>query len=188
MKGVMPFKGKEKLAEESEAKTQDEENNDADSSSSKKGLILTVLFLVLNISGLGVGGYLVYASTLGWDPPKITESAEEKKNEEQELGSERAPVLFTMEPIVTNLKGGESRTIQLQVNLEMLSAEGFTEIVMLGPKARDSVIQILNDKTVENLESLQGKLFLKDEIIVATNRILDKGVVKAVFFSKFAVK
>ena len=135
-----------------------------------------------------MGGYLVYSSTLGWNPPKITESEEKKKSEGEEENGGDFPVLFTMEPIVTNLQGGVSRTIQLQVNLEMLSDEGFTEIVMLGPKARDAVIQILNTKTVSELESLQGKLFLKNEIIAITNGILDKGVVKAVFFSKFAVK
>ncbi|MNU01437.1 flagellar basal body-associated protein FliL [compost metagenome] len=55
-------------------------------------------------------------------------------------------------------------------------------------KARDQIVRILNDKNFSDLESIQGKLFLKDKIASEVNQLLRKGVVKDVFFSDFVVQ
>jgi flagellar FliL protein len=37
------------------------------------GMLLQIVFAVINLSVMGGGAYLVYASTMGWENPKITE-------------------------------------------------------------------------------------------------------------------
>ncbi len=54
--------------------------------------------------------------------------------------------------------------------------------------ARDKIVRVLNDKNFNDLESIQGKLFLKDTIAMEVNSILKEGVVKDVFFSDFVVQ
>ena len=47
--------------------------------------------------------------------------------------------------------------------------------------------KVWNDSTVDELETIQGKLFLKDKIVAEVNQILDKGLVKDVYFTDFVM-
>lgn len=175
-------------------------------------LIGQILFAVVNLGVVGGGAYLVYASTLGWVNPSITEAglrkpasilkaearaeaakvAAEKGGEDghAEASSELTPFLEKLDKFTVNLAGEPKRTIRLEVNLEMLNEESFEEVMDISrvPKIRDRIVAILNDKTFTDLESIQGKLFLKDRITAEVNAILDKGVVKDVYFSDFVVQ
>jgi flagellar FliL protein len=157
-------------------------------------LILQVVFAVVNVSVIGLGAYLVYASTIGWHPPRITEkqlSEEKEKIESAELSSEAlGPLIYTMDKFTINLDGEPKRTIRLEVNLEMLGKEGFEEVISSDnrAKARDRIVRLLGDKNLADIESIQGKLFLKDRIAMEINSLLDKGVVKDVYFSEFVVQ
>jgi flagellar FliL protein len=97
------------------------------------------------------------------------------------------PVVYTMPTFNTNLDGVPRRLVRMEVNLEMLDEEGFEEVINKSPQAQDSINRILNGKTFTEIESVQGKLHLKNQIIAALNGFLDKGVVKNVFFSEFVV-
>ncbi|MGZ5279523.1 MAG: flagellar basal body-associated FliL family protein [Pseudobdellovibrionaceae bacterium] len=158
-------------------------------------LILQALFAVVNLGVTGLGAYWVYSATIGWHLPEITEQslAAQKAAEEQRLaaaGGETGPLVYTMDKFTVNLAGEPKRAIRIEVNLEMLGKEGFEEIINSDnrAKARDSIVRILNDKTFGDLESIQGKLFLKDRISTDVNALLDRGVVKDVYFSEFVVQ
>ena len=156
------------------------------------GLILQVAFAVVNLSVAGLGLYWVYAATIGWHSPSITETqlaAEaEAQNESDETSS--GPLVYTMDKFTVNLAGEPKRTIRVEVNLEMLGKDGFEEVINNDnkAKARDRIVRLLNDQTFSEVESIQGKLFLKDKIAMELNGILDKGVVKDVYFSEFVVQ
>ncbi len=153
------------------------------------GMILQILFAVINLAVMGGGAYMVFASTIGWESPVITEESAQR-----ELAStgetELAPMVFTMDKFTVNLEGEPKRTIRLEVNLQMLGKEGFEEVMEPEnrAKARDKIVRILNEEGFNDLESIQGKLFLKDKIAMEVNGILHKGVVKDVFFSDFVVQ
>ncbi len=161
------------------------------------GLILQIGFALLNLSLTGLGGYWVYSATLGWHSPIISEArladekeANLKKHEGSEVDSDTGPLVYTMDKFTVNLEGEPKRTIRLEVNLEMLGKDGFEEVINSDnrAKARDRIVRILNGKSYDELETIQGKLFLKDKIAVEINSILDKGVVKDVYFSEFVVQ
>jgi flagellar FliL protein len=158
-------------------------------------LIMQAVFAIVNLGVTGLGAFWVYSATIGWHAPQITEDglAAQRAAEEQKLaatGSETGPLVYTMDKFTVNLAGEPKRTIRLEVNLEMLGKEGFEEVINSDnrAKARDSIVRILNDKTFGDLESIQGKLFLKDRIATDINALLDKGVVKDVYFSEFVVQ
>lgn len=154
-----------------------------------KGTILQVVFAVLNLAVMGAGAYMVYASTMGWESPKITEQQMERELASV-AGSETGPLIYTMDKFTVNLGGEPKRTIRLEVNLQMLGKDGFEEVMEPENRAktRDKIVRILNDEAFGNLESIQGKLFLKDRIAMEVNGILRKGVVKDVYFSDFVVQ
>lgn len=156
------------------------------------GLILQIAFAVVNLSVAGLGLYWVYAATIGWHSPSITETqlAEQAESAEDDNEETAGPLVYTMDKFTVNLAGEPKRTIRVEVNLEMLGKDGFEEIINNDnkAKARDRIVRLLNDQTFSEVESIQGKLFLKDKIAVELNGILDKGVVKDVYFSEFVVQ
>jgi len=150
--------------------------------------IVVSVFVAVNLSVLAVGSYWVYISTIGYDFPKVTEkSLREPANLKEKFGD--APMIYTMDKFTVNLSGLPKRTIRVQVNLDMISPVAFQEIMDFEyrAKARDKIVKILTDKTVDDLESIQGKLFLKDKIVAEVNQILHKGLVKDVYFTDFVM-
>jgi flagellar FliL protein len=153
------------------------------------GAILQIVGAVICLSVSGYGAYLTYASTLGWVSPKITE--EGLKREVASTTDEvKEPFIYTMDKFTVNLGGEPKRTIRIEVNLEMLGKDGFEEVINTEnrAKARDRIVRILNEKSFGELESIQGKLFLKQSITSEVNGILKKGIVKDIYFSEFVVQ
>lgn len=155
------------------------------------GLIAKLAFAVVNLAMTGAGAYLVYASTIGWHSPVITESDLRTEEEKMEVAKrDLAPYIYTMDKFTVNLDGEPRRSIRIEVNLEMLGQEGFEEVINSEnrAKARDRIVRVLNEKNFADLESIQGKLFLKDRIAMEVNGLLHQGVVKDVYFSEFVVQ
>ncbi|HEX7674886.1 MAG TPA: flagellar basal body-associated FliL family protein [Bdellovibrio sp.] len=154
------------------------------------GMLLQIVFAVVNLVVMGGGAYMVYASTMGWESPKITEEQMERELASTESAADVGPLVYTMDKFTVNLGGEPKRTIRLEVNLQMLGKDGFEEVMEPEnrAKARDKIVRILNEEAFGNLESIQGKLFLKDKIAMEVNGILHKGVVKDVYFSDFVVQ
>jgi flagellar FliL protein len=156
---------------------------------SNLGKLVAPLFALVNLVVMGGGLFLVYKSTLGFESPVLREPAAfealKKDRKEVELGG---PVLYTMPSFTVNLSGAPRRLIRVEMSLEMLDKDGFEEIVRNSPAARDSIVRILNRKSFDDIETIQGKLFLKDQIAVSLNQSLKKGVVKDIYFSEFLVQ
>ncbi len=155
---------------------------------SKIKLILTSTLITLNICLLGVGAYWTYISTIGYENPSITE---EKLRAPASLPAHlnEGPMIYTMDKFVVNLSGEPKRSIRIQVNLDMINAQSFEEIMDSEnrAKARDRIVRLLNDKSFNDLESIQGKLFLKDKIVEEVNKVLKVGLVKDVYFTDFVM-
>lgn len=171
----------------------DNKKNETETSDQKKApfnfkIILVIGFFILNGALMFLGIFLVYSSTFGYKKSAISE--QDIKNEILKE-RDKEPIeslMYTMETFNTNLDGIPRRLIKLQVSLEMLDESGFEEIVSNEAKARNAIIHILNTKTFPEIESIQGKLHLKNQIINRLNIFLEKGIVRQVYFSRFAVQ
>lgn len=152
--------------------------------------VLTATFVILNLGVMGFGTYLVYSSTLGWELQKITEESIKIDPSFTFKEENMVPYVYTMDKFTVNLEGEPRRTIRLEVNLNMLGRDDFEEVMSTHNRARvrDRIVSLLNEKNFTELESIQGKLFLKDKIAMEVNTILNKGVVKDVFFTDFVVQ
>lgn len=176
-----------------EDKNQADKNQDAvakaGAGSSKLAKLALPIFSAFNLAVLGGGTFLTYQATLGWVPPAVREPAAiEQLKIDRETEGVRDSVLYTMPTFTVNLEGQPRRIVRVTLTLEMLDKDGFEEVVRNSPAARDSIVRILNSKTYDDIETIQGKLFLKDQISVTLNRSLDEGVVKDVYFGEFLVQ
>ncbi len=150
--------------------------------------LLLPLAILVNFGVLGVGGYLVFANTIGFEAPKITEDVEEETLQSNLEEMESDIILYRMDEFILNLAGHPRRAIRFEIALEMLDDKGFEEVVQMGAVARDSIVKILNQKRFQDIETIQGKLFLKDQIATNLNGFLKEGVVKDVLFTDFVVQ
>lgn len=165
-----------------------EENTGSEKPKRDLGKLLGFAFAGLNVLALGIGTYLVYANTLGYTPPSQKDAEIQREIAAFEERLKQGPVVYTLETFNTNLSGVPRRLVRVEMNLEMLDEEGFEEVIKLGAGARDAIVRILNSKSFDEVESVQGKLQLKNQIITQINGYLDKGVVKNVYFSDFVVQ
>ncbi|MEO0336359.1 MAG: flagellar basal body-associated FliL family protein [Pseudomonadota bacterium] len=166
------------------------ENQQDQEQAPKKSLagLLTLVFAVLNIAVLAGGVYVVYKNTLGATHEITTEELAKRDLAAFEERLSEGPVMFDLDPFNTNLDGNPRRLVRIQMSLELLDAQGFEEAMQLGAQARDRVVQLLNRKTFDDIETVQGKLQLKNQIITQLNGFLDKGVVQNVYFSDFLIQ
>lgn len=150
--------------------------------------LMTFGFIGLNLAVLGMGSYLVYVSTLGVQEKVLSNEQAERDLASFEETLRGEPVLYSMSPFNTNLDGVPRRLIRLDLSLEMMDEEGFEEVIGITPQARDSIMRILNTKSFSDVESVQGKLHLKNQIVSELNSSLKKGVVKNVYFNELVVQ
>ena len=147
-------------------------------------LVFAGLNCICMLAGLG----LVYMATLGGESPVIKEEKElQRFIASREMKTEE-PLVFTMDKFTVNLDGYPRRIIQTEINLLLLDKDGFEQVIRLGSKGRDSVVRILNGKQFSEVETLQGKLKLKEQISTSLNDLMVEGVIKDVYFSEFIVK
>ena len=150
--------------------------------------ILLYGFVVINLVTMLGALIIVYNVKIAYHRPTITEETESKNlSIDREIRAEN-PVLYSFEPFTVNLDGAPRKLVNTTIQLEMLSEEGYEEAVRLTPIERDQIVRILNSKKYEDIETIQGKLFLKDQIVTALNNILHTGSVKEVYFNNFVVQ
>lgn len=146
------------------------------------------LLLGFNVIAMGLGGYLSYLGTIGMNHETIRESKARELIYNEEVFDGK-PIVYSLDPFTVNLADvDDSRIVQVKVTLEMIDENGFEEVVSMGAHARDTIVTILNGKQFLELQSIQGKLFLKDEITVALNKQLKKSFIKDVYFSRFVLQ
>ncbi len=150
--------------------------------------IFTLLFVVFNLGTLSFGTYLVYVATLGAEAKKLSNEQAERAIASFEQSLRGNPVLYTMSAFNTNLEGVPRRLIRLDLSLEMMDEEGYEEVIGIVPQARDSIMRILNGKSFDEVETVQGKLHLKNQIVAELNSALRQGVVKNVYFNELVVQ
>ncbi len=150
--------------------------------------LMTFAFMGLNLICLGIGTFLVYEATLGAKYKSLSNEQAERELASFEESLRGDPVLYTMSQFNTNLEGVPRRMVRVDLSLEMMDEEGYEEVIGIVPQARDSIMRILNGKTFDDIETVQGKLHLKNQIIAELNTSLKKGVVKNVYFNALAVQ
>ncbi|MEQ1878744.1 MAG: flagellar basal body-associated FliL family protein [Bdellovibrionia bacterium] len=152
------------------------------------GLIFKSLFVLVNVGTLAVGVVVVFLSTVAHEPKVITEESAMAEQLKKQADLDAHPVMFTLDPFAVNLDGLPRRFVRAVISVEMLDDKGFEEVVKLGAQSRDSIVRLLNGKSYDDLETIQGKLFLKDQIASVLNQQLKQGVVKDVYFSEFVIQ
>ncbi|MDD2851657.1 MAG: flagellar basal body-associated FliL family protein [Desulfuromonadaceae bacterium] len=97
--------------------------------------------------------------------------------------------IFPLDPFIVNIYDGqELRYLKVKVELEMVSPAIKTEIEGRLAPIRDAILILLSAKTLADVQDVQGKNTLKDEILGAINKNIPPGKISKVYFTDFVVQ
>lgn len=97
--------------------------------------------------------------------------------------------IFPLDPFIVNIYDGqELRYLKVKVELEMVGPAVKGEIEGRLAPIRDSVLILLSAKTLQDIQDVQGKNALKDEILGAINKNIPPGKISKVYFTDFVVQ
>ncbi|KAB0671650.1 flagellar basal body protein FliL [Oryzomonas sagensis] len=97
--------------------------------------------------------------------------------------------IYPLEPFIVNIYDGqELRYLKVKVEMEMVGAGVKAEIDARLAPIRDAILVLLSAKTLQDIQDVQGKNQLKDEILGAINKVLPPGKIARVYFTDFVVQ
>lgn len=179
------------MAEEKEAKTEGE--GGGKKKSGLKLIIIIVVLLVILIGG-GLGAYLFLFKSKAPNGEEAANTHEEvkkdtKKETKKENKKSEKTVVYNMGAIIVNLSDpGPQRYLKVQVAVELDNPKLEEEVKNREPQLKDIIISVLSSKTTADINTPQGKIALKQEILKRLNMVITEGEIMDLFFSEFIIQ
>ena len=154
------------------------------------------LFIIIGavVALLGVGGGAAIFLSGGDDNSSKSEAKVEEKSEGAQgeaAGGEVAAAsgVYPLEPFIVNIYDGqEMRYLKLKVEFELANAQAKSELDAKVAPLRDAILILLTTKTMQEIQDLQGKNQLREQILGAVGKIVSAGKVTKVYFTDFVVQ
>jgi len=139
-----------------------------------------------------LGGAAVFGGVtlLGGDSAEESSEKSDSEGGKGEDGESSAsnPDLFNLGLFTVNLHGpggGGVVRMEIQVQTDASLVENLEE---LKPQFRQAIITIVSEYSYSDLEGLDGKTRLADELLTRLNRLVENGRINRLYFVQFAVQ
>ncbi|GBD39478.1 hypothetical protein HRbin37_01760 [bacterium HR37] len=96
-------------------------------------------------------------------------------------------VLFALDPLILNLRE-PNRFLKLSAQFELSDPSYEPLVSSKVPQLRDMIITFVSSKSVESILTPEGKIQLKDEILLRANQVIGKNVFSNVYFTEFVTQ
>lgn len=97
--------------------------------------------------------------------------------------------IYSLEPFIVNIRDGQDlRYLRIKVEMEMANTGVKAEIEGRLAPIRDDILKLMESKTLSDIESMQGKNHIKEEMIGVMDRHIQPGKIAKVYFTDFAVQ
>jgi len=124
--------------------------------------------------------------------PKMKATAAQPGVEQVEKKSKTIGKIYEVKDIIVNPAGtGATRYLNTTIGLEVENEPLIAELESRIPQIRDALIDILVGKTIEQLDGVEDKQVLREEILTRINDILPttgKGKVAHVYLIDFVIQ
>ena len=163
------------MAEEKE-NVKDDEKEEVPTKKSKLKLIIIAIAVLL----IGVGGIFGYS--------KFNEGKEKKAEISQ---ADKASIVLPLNSFVVNLmdkQGVGKRYLKVTMGLEINKEEDKLLIENHNAQLRDTVLLLLSSQSLKEINTMEGKLELKQNLLARMSQILGNGIVRRIYFTEFVVQ
>ncbi len=146
-----------------------------------KSRLLLIIAPIAAIA-LAAGGYFGYTLlSQGKGKAEAPAAAAKKAKDGEKV------VLFSIEPFVVNLSE-PGRYLKVTMQFELAGQTEEKSVTEKVPILRDVIITLIGNQTYEYAASTEGKIQLKDEILLRTNRLFGKEVFRNLYFTDFVMQ
>ena len=170
--------GKDLDARQDEMDSQD--NGDAGQGGKKRSFLLPIILVVI-IGALGAGGYFGYKVMFEG------KGESEPRPAARPAAKEGKTILFSMDPFVVNL-AEPGRYLKVTMQFELVGAADEKSVNDKIPILRDVIITLVGNQTYEYVASAEGKIQLKEDILLRANRIFGREVFRNLYFTEFVMQ
>ena len=141
-----------------------------------------ILFIILPV----IVASIIAATFVVWN--KIS-SKEPGTEEEAKKNIEKIISIYSLDAFIVNLAGkGGRRFLRATLDLELRDKNLAIEIDKRLSQIRDSILMILPTKRFEDINSVEGKIALRDEIMTKLNSLLKSGIITNIYFVEFVIQ
>ncbi|WP_045215942.1 flagellar basal body-associated FliL family protein [Desulfonatronovibrio magnus] len=161
-----------------------ENDKDAAEGGKKKSSKLKWILLVLLLGALGGAGYFGYTHFLanGHD-------AEEGAEQEAPRVDPRRTEVVALEPFVVNLADPLGRRyLRTTLKVEVIDRRAAADVQQHMARVRDSIILLLSSQSYSDIDTMEKKIRLRNDIADRLNQFIGQGRVVRVYFSEFVVQ
>lgn len=155
----------------------------------KKKLAIVGLVALLVGGGAGYGASVFLGGGSGGE--EVVAAADEDGDTEGDApaASKKERAIVALDDFTINLRGtGGGRVLRLEVSAEV-DADDEPTVLEKRPMMRDAVLTLASDYTYNDLEGIDGKMRLRDELLARLNTSLeDEARVRRVYFTEFVVQ
>lgn len=100
-----------------------------------------------------------------------------------------AATVFALEPFIVNIYDGqELRYLKVKIEMEMANPAIKAELDGRLAAMRDAILVVLTSKTLQDIQDIQGKNQLREEILTAISKIVAQGKVTRIYFTDFVIQ
>jgi flagellar FliL protein len=140
----------------------------------------------------GIRDGIDFNAELGIELPDVASDEKEKEaghGEEGAASPGHLGKIVPLEPFVVNISDRErDRFLKLKTEIELSSSDVAAELQQRMPQIRDLIISLLGAKSFDEVRSIEGKNFLREEMLLRINSLLVTGKAKSVYFTEFVVQ
>jgi flagellar FliL protein len=162
------------------------EDRDGREEAQSKRSFLGLMILGTMVMILGVGGFM------GWNLLNKGNAKESEASKPQAQAKEQAEkVIYPLESFIVNLMdnaGLGKRYLKVTIELEVGNKEDKKTLENHTTQLRDATLLLLSSQSFSEINTMEGKLDLKQALLSRINQILGEGMVQRLYFTEFVVQ
>jgi len=145
-------------------------------------------FIILGVvvMALGAGGYV------GWNLLIKGKKEETRTPDSRPQRKKQEPrIIYPLESFIVNLMdkaGVGKRYLKARIVLEIGGEEDKKIVEMYKPQLTDTILLLLSSQSFREINTMEGKLELKQALLSRINQTLGEGIVHRVYFTEFVVQ
>ena len=148
--------------------------------------MLVIFIISLIFVSVGAISFIV------WNKTSFFSSQTEKESESEKVPENNSEVIrsiYSLDTFIVNLadKSGR-RFLRVTMDLELKNERLAGEIDKRLSQIKDSILMILPTKRFEDINSVEGKIALSDEIMTKLNSFLKDGSITNIYFVEFVIQ
>jgi len=155
---------------------------------SKKVIIIISIAVFVFMAAIGGGFYLLW-SKMSQMNVAGTETAATEEGAEGEEEPDTIGPMYSLDSFVVNLAdAGGNRYLRVTMELELTEEILRSELDQRLPQVRNAMLMILPSKRPDEINTVDGKLALRDQLIDEINSFMTTGEITNIYFTEFVIQ